>query len=41
MVIGLVHNNDETVYRMVINDLFVWCVNNNLTLNVTKTKELK
>jgi hypothetical protein len=34
-VIGLISDNDETAYREA-----VWCQDNNLSLNVSKTKEL-
>jgi hypothetical protein len=37
MVVGLI--TDETAYREV-RDLEVWCQDNNLSLNVSKTKEL-
>jgi hypothetical protein len=37
---GLITNNDETVYREEVRDLAGWCQNNNLSLNVTKTKEM-
>ncbi|XP_064877162.1 sushi, von Willebrand factor type A, EGF and pentraxin domain-containing protein 1-like [Oncorhynchus nerka] len=33
-------NNDETAYREVVRDLAGWCQNNNLSFNVTKTKEM-
>ncbi|KAL0177325.1 hypothetical protein M9458_026219, partial [Cirrhinus mrigala] len=39
-VIGLISNNDETVYREEIKHLATWCTDNNLLLNTTKTKEL-
>ncbi|KAL0200139.1 hypothetical protein M9458_003326, partial [Cirrhinus mrigala] len=39
-VIGLISNNDETVYREKIKHLATWCTDNNLLLNTTKTKEL-
>ena len=32
--------NDETVYREEFRELAVWCQDNNLSLNVSKTKEL-
>ena len=32
--------NDETAYREEVRDLAGWCQNNNLSLNVTKTKEM-
>uniref|UniRef100_A0A4W5NY43 Reverse transcriptase domain-containing protein n=1 Tax=Hucho hucho TaxID=62062 RepID=A0A4W5NY43_9TELE len=38
-VIGLITDNDETAYREV-RDLAVWCQDNNLSLKVSKTKEL-
>jgi EAL domain-containing protein (putative c-di-GMP-specific phosphodiesterase class I) len=39
-VVGLITEDDETAYREVIRDLLVWCQNNNLSLNVSKTKLL-
>jgi hypothetical protein len=39
-VVGLVTDNDETAYREEVRDLAVWCQDNNLSLNVSKTKEL-
>ena len=39
-VVGLVTDNDETAYREEVIDLTVWCKNNNLSLNVIKTKEM-
>ena len=38
--VGLITDNNETVYREEVRDLAVWCQNNNLSLNVTKTKEM-
>ena len=38
-VVGLITDNDETAYREV-RDLTVWCKDNNLSLNVIKTKEM-
>ncbi len=38
-VVGLVSNEDESTYREV-NQLILWCDNNNLSLNVSKTKEI-
>jgi hypothetical protein len=32
--------NDETAYREEVRDLAVWCQDNDLSLNVNKTKEL-
>ena len=37
---GIIRNNDETAYRLEINELERWCSNNNLELNVGKTKEM-
>uniref|UniRef100_A0A8C7GLL8 Reverse transcriptase domain-containing protein n=1 Tax=Oncorhynchus kisutch TaxID=8019 RepID=A0A8C7GLL8_ONCKI len=39
-VLGLITDNDETAYREQVRDLARWCQNNNLSLNVTKTKEM-
>ena len=39
-MIGLITNNDETAYREEVRELAVWCQDNNLSLNVGKTKEL-
>jgi hypothetical protein len=39
-VVGLITDNDETAYREEVRDLVVWCQNNNLSLNVIKTKEM-
>jgi hypothetical protein len=39
-VVGLITNNDETAYREEVSALGVWCQENNLSLNVNKTKEL-
>ena len=39
-VVGRITNNDETAYRKEVRDLAVWCQDNNLSLNVSKTKEL-
>ena len=38
--VGLITNNDETAYREEVRALGVWCQENNLTLNVSKTKEM-
>ena len=40
VVIGLIHNDDETEYRNGIDFVSEWCNQNYLDLNVTKTKEL-
>ena len=39
-VVGLITDNDETAYREEVRDLPGWRQNNNLSLNVTKTKEM-
>ena len=39
-VVGLIDDNDETAYREEVRPLAVWCQDNNLSLNVSKTKEL-
>ena len=39
-VVGLITDNDETVYREEVRDLAGWCQKNNPSLNVTKTKEM-
>ena len=39
-VVGLITNNDETAYREEVRDVAVWCQDNNLSLNVMKTKEM-
>ena len=39
-VVGLITDNDETAYREVVRELAVWCQDNNLSLIVSKTKEL-
>ena len=38
-VVGLITNNDETVYREDVRALTEWCQEKNLSLNVNKTKE--
>ena len=38
--VGLITDNDETAYREEVRDPAVWCQDNNLSLNVSKTKEL-
>ena len=38
-VVGLITNNEEA-YREEVRALGVWCQENNLTLNVNKTKEM-
>ena len=39
-VAGRITDDDETAYREEVRDLTVWCQDNNLSLNVTKTKEM-
>ena len=39
-VVGLITNNDKTAYREEVRALGVWCQENNLSLNVSKTKEM-
>jgi hypothetical protein len=39
-VVGLITDDHETVYREKIRDLAVWCQDNNLSINISKTKEL-
>ena len=39
-VSGFINNSDETNYRNQINLIVDWCANNNLLLNVSKTKEI-
>jgi hypothetical protein len=37
-VVGMIPNNDKTAYREKVRDLTVWCKDNNLSLNVIKTR---
>ncbi|CDQ71546.1 unnamed protein product [Oncorhynchus mykiss] len=39
-VVGLITDNDKTAYREEVRDLAVWRQDNNLSLNVIKTKEM-
>ena len=39
-VVGPINDTDETAYREEVSDLAVWYQNINLSLNVSKTKEL-
>ena len=39
-MVGLITYNDETAYREEVRDLAVWCQDNNLDLNVIKTKDM-
>jgi hypothetical protein len=38
--LGLITGDDESAYREEVSDLAVWCWSNNLSLNISKTKEL-
>lgn len=40
VVVGLISNNTETAYLQEIRNLKNWCQENNLLINVRKTKEL-
>jgi hypothetical protein len=40
VVVGLITDNDEPTYREVVRNLSVCCQDNNLYLNVSKTREL-
>ena len=39
-VVGLIIDGDESAYGEEVRDLAMWCQDNNLSLNVCKTKEL-
>eukprot|EP00061_Rhincodon_typus_P015992 g43972.t1 len=39
-VVGTISNNDKSNYRGEIEGLVTWCYENNLSLNIGKTKEL-
>ena len=39
-ITGLISNSDESTYQQQINDLILWCDDNNLILNASKTKEM-
>ena len=39
-VIGLIPDNDETTYSEEVRDMAVWYQDNNLSLNMIKTKEM-
>lgn len=39
-VVGLISNNDEKAYLEEVGCLTRWCQDNNLLLNVSKTKEM-
>jgi hypothetical protein len=40
LLVGLITDNDETAFWEEVRDLVVWCQDNNLSLNVIKTKEM-
>lgn len=40
VVVGLISNNNETAYLDEVEMLSLWCKDNNLDLNVSKTKEM-
>jgi hypothetical protein len=40
-VVGWITNKDETAYRDEVRALRVWCQENNFTLNINKTKEMR
>ncbi|XP_026032755.1 ATP-dependent RNA helicase DDX54-like [Astatotilapia calliptera] len=39
-IISLITGNDETAYREEVMALYEWCLENNLTLNISKTREM-
>ena len=39
-VVALITDNDAPAYREAVRDLAVWGQDNNLSLNVSKTKEM-
>ncbi|KAK0154368.1 putative RNA-directed DNA polymerase from transposon BS [Merluccius polli] len=39
-VVGLINHNNESNYREEVSQLAEWCRDNNLSLNVQKTKEI-
>jgi hypothetical protein len=40
IVVGLITDNDETAKREEVRDMALWCQDNNLSLNMIKTKEM-
>eukprot|EP00061_Rhincodon_typus_P003483 g20201.t1 len=40
IIVGRISNIDESNYRREIEGLVTWCSENNLSLNVSRTKEL-
>src|SRR4029434_7521763 len=39
-IVGLITERDESAYRGEVDTLTTWCQDNNLTLNISKTKEM-
>ena len=39
-IVGLISGSDESVHREEVDTLTSWCQDNNLSLNVSKTKEM-
>ena len=39
-VVGAITNNDKLAYREEVRELVLWCQDNNLSVNISKTKEL-
>ncbi|KAK3553712.1 hypothetical protein QTP70_007504 [Hemibagrus guttatus] len=39
-VVGLISKNNESAYREEMQQLIAWCKDNNLSLNIDKTKEM-
>ena len=39
-IVGLITGNDESAYREEVDTLTTWCQDNNLSLNISKTKEM-
>ena len=39
-IVGLITDNDESAYREGVDTLTTWCQDNNLSLNISKTKEM-
>ena len=39
-MVGLITDDNETAYRVEVRELAVWCQDNNLSLNISMTKEL-
>ena len=39
-IVGLITDSDESAYREEVDTLTTWCQDNNLSFNVSKTKEM-